>query len=180
MKISLLNLKRQYKYLKEDIEKNISEILEGGAYINGLQTKKFEKRMEEYLGVKHAIGIGNGTDALVIALEALGIGRGDEVITSPFTFFATAEAISVVGAVPVFVDVKLEAKKEYRVDLEELKDIKNMDAVIVAVGHKEYRDMDIKELHQYYNEVYSKPLLIDVKSIFDKEEAEKEYDYWRL
>ena len=108
MKISLLNLKRQYKYLKEDIEKNISEILEGGAYINGPQTKKFEKKMEEYLGVKHAIGIGNGTDALVIALEALGIGRGDEVITSPFTFFATAEAISVVGAVPVFVDVKLE------------------------------------------------------------------------
>ncbi|MCG6837374.1 DegT/DnrJ/EryC1/StrS family aminotransferase (plasmid) [Fusobacterium vincentii] len=108
MKISLLNLKRQYKYLKEDIEKNISEILEGGAYINGPQTKKFEKRMEEYLDVKHAIGIGNGTDALVIALEALGIGRGDEVITSPFTFFATAEAISVVGAVPIFVDVKLE------------------------------------------------------------------------
>ena len=75
---------------------------------------------------------------------------------------------------------KLEAKKEYGVDLEELKDIKNMDAVIVAVGHKEYRDMDIKELHQYYNEVYSKPLLVDVKSIFDKEEAEKEFDYWRL
>ena len=75
---------------------------------------------------------------------------------------------------------KLEAKKEYGVELENLKDIKNMDAIIVAVGHKEYRDMDIKELHQYYNEVYSKPLLIDVKSIFDKEEAEKEYDYWRL
>ena len=75
---------------------------------------------------------------------------------------------------------KLEAKKEYGVDLKNLKDIKNMDAIIVAVGHKEYRDMDIKELHQYYNEVYSKPLLVDVKSIFDKEEAEKEYDYWRL
>ena len=75
---------------------------------------------------------------------------------------------------------KIEAKKEYRVDLEELKDIKNMDAIIVAVGHKEYRDMDIKELHKYYNEVYSKPLLVDVKSIFDKAEAEKEYDYWRL
>ena len=55
-----------------------------------------------------------------------------------------------------------------------------MDAIIVAVGHKEYRDMNIKELHQYYNEVYSKPLLVDVKSIFDKEEAEKEFDYWRL
>lgn len=97
---------------------------------------------------------------------------------------------------------KLEAKKEYGVDLKNLKDIKNMDAIIVAVGHKEYRDMDIKELQQYYkevysptklpkvlkklglqeyyNEVYSKPLLIDVKSIFNKEEAEKEYDYWRL
>ena len=108
MKVSLLNLKRQYKYLKEDIETTISEILEGGAYINGPQTKKFEKRMEEYLCIKHAIGVGNGTDALVIALEALGICKGDEVITSPFTFFATAEAISVVGATPVFVDVKLE------------------------------------------------------------------------
>ena len=97
---------------------------------------------------------------------------------------------------------KLEAKKEYGVDLKNLKDIKNMDAIIVAVGHKEYRDMDIKELQQYYkevysptklpkvlkklglqeyyNEVYSKPLLIDVKSIFNKEAAEKEYDYWRL
>jgi len=77
MKVSLLNLKRQYKYLKKDIETTISEILEGGAYINGPQTKKFEKRMEEYLGVNHAIGVGNGTDALVIALEALGIGKGD-------------------------------------------------------------------------------------------------------
>ncbi|QNE66137.1 nucleotide sugar dehydrogenase [Fusobacterium hwasookii] len=75
---------------------------------------------------------------------------------------------------------KVEAKKEYGIDLENLKDIKNMDAIIVAVGHKEYRDMDIKELHKYYNEVYSKPLLIDVKSFFNKEEAEKEYDYWRL
>ena len=75
---------------------------------------------------------------------------------------------------------KIEAKKEYNIDLEDPKDIKNMDAIIVAVGHKEYRDMDIKDLHKYYNEVYSKPLLIDVKSIFNKEEAEKEYDYWRL
>ena len=75
---------------------------------------------------------------------------------------------------------KLEAKREYGIELEKPKDIKNMDAIIVAVGHKEYRDMNIKDLHKYYNEVYSKPLLIDVKSIFNKEEAEKEYDYWRL
>ena len=69
---------------------------------------------------------------------------------------------------------KLEAKKEYGIELENQKDIKNMDAIIVAVGHKEYRDMDIKELHKYYNEVYRKPLLIDVKSIFNKGEAERE------
>ena len=75
---------------------------------------------------------------------------------------------------------KLEAKKEYRIDLENPNDVKNMDAIIIAVGHKEYRDINIKDLHRYYNEVYSKPLLIDVKSIFSKEEAEKEYDYWRL
>lgn len=75
---------------------------------------------------------------------------------------------------------KIEAKKEYNIELGNLKDIKNMDAIIIAVGHKEYREMNIKDLHQYYNEVYSKPLLVDVKSIFDKEEAEKEYDYWRL
>lgn len=108
MYIPLLNLKRQYIYLKNDIEKNISEILESGAYINGPYIKKLEKDLAKYLGIKHVIGVGNGTDALVIALEALGIGQGDEIITTPFTFFATAEAISVVGAKPVFVDVKLE------------------------------------------------------------------------
>ena len=107
MNIPLLNLKRQYKYLKNDIEQKISEILVSGAYINGPNTKEFEKRVADYLGVKHAIGIANGTDALIISLKALGIKEGDEVITTPFTFFATAEAISVVGAKPVFVDVKL-------------------------------------------------------------------------
>ncbi len=107
MNIPLLNLKRQYKYLKNDVERAISEILESGAYINGPYTKKFEKRLCEYLNVKHTIGVANGTDALVITLKALGIKEGDEVITTPFTFFATAEAISVVGAKPVFVDVKL-------------------------------------------------------------------------
>ncbi len=107
MNIPLLDLKKQYIYLKEDIEKRINEILESGSYINGPYVKKLEKDMEKYLGVKHAIGVANGTDALIIVLKAMGIGEGDEVITTPFTFFATAEAISVVGAKPVFVDVKL-------------------------------------------------------------------------
>lgn len=105
MNIPLLNLKRQYSYLKKDIEDRISEILESGAYINANNVKTFEKSLEKYLGVKHAIGVANGTDALIIALKALNIGKDDEVITTPFTFFATAEAITFVGAKPVFVDV---------------------------------------------------------------------------
>lgn len=107
MKIELLDLKKQYRYLKKDIESRISEVLESGNYINGPYVRKFEKKIEQYLEVKHAIGVANGTDALVIVLKALGIGKGDEVITTPFTFFATAEAISMVGAIPVFIDVKL-------------------------------------------------------------------------
>lgn len=120
MNIPLLNLKRQYKYLRNDIEQKISEILVSGAYINGPNTKEFEKRVAEYLGVKHAIGIANGTDALVISLKALGIKEGDEVITTPFTFFATAEAISVVGATPVFVDVKL---NDFNIDPEKIESV---------------------------------------------------------
>ncbi|MDO4690250.1 MAG: DegT/DnrJ/EryC1/StrS family aminotransferase [Fusobacterium sp.] len=105
MNIPLLNLKRQYSYLRKDIEDKISEILESGAYINANNVKTFEKSLEKYLGVKHAIGVANGTDALIIALKALNIGKDDEIITTPFTFFATAEAITFVGAKPVFVDV---------------------------------------------------------------------------
>lgn len=73
-----------------------------------------------------------------------------------------------------------EAKREYGIILEDENCIKNMDAVVVAVGHKEYREMEIEKLRKYFNPVYSKPLLIDVKSIFNREKAEKEYDYWRL
>lgn len=117
MNIPLLNLKRQYKYLKDDIEKVISKILESGSYINGPYTKKLEERLKEYLNVKHVIGVANGTDALVITLKSIGIKEGDEVITTPFTFFATAEAISMVGAKPVFVDVRLE---DFNIDSEKI------------------------------------------------------------
>lgn len=75
---------------------------------------------------------------------------------------------------------KEEAKREYGIILEDENCIKNMDAVVVAVGHKEYREMEIEKLRKYFNPVYSRPLLIDVKSIFNREKAEKEYDYWRL
>ena len=107
LKISLIHLQKQYESIKEEIDKKVLEILSSAQYIMGESVKNFEKEISEYLGVKHSIAVGNGTDSLIIALRALGIGKGDEVITTPYTFFATSESISFVGATPVFVDVDL-------------------------------------------------------------------------
>lgn len=106
MNIPLIDLKAQYNSISEDLDRVTKEVLSSAGYIMGKNVTEFEKEFAEYIGVKHAISVGNGTDALVIALKSLGIGAGDEVITTPFTFFATAETISAVGAVPVFVDVE--------------------------------------------------------------------------
>lgn len=113
LKISLINLKKQYESIKGETDKKVLEILSSAQYIMGENVKEFEKEISKYLGVKHSISVGNGTDSLVIALKALGIGEGDEVITTPYTFFATAESISFVGATPVFVDVNIDT---YNID----------------------------------------------------------------
>lgn len=113
MKISLLDLKRQYTEIEADFKKKIDNIFATSSFIMGDEVKTFERNISEYLNVKHAITVGNGTDALVIALKALGIKEDDEVITTSYTFFATAESISAVGATPVFVDVN---KDTYNID----------------------------------------------------------------
>lgn len=105
MSIPLLDLKAQYLDIKEEIDQAILNVLDSSKFIFGPQMKTFEEEVASYCGTKYAVGVGNGTDALVLALKACGIEPGDEVITSPFTFFASAEAIAQVGAKPVFVDV---------------------------------------------------------------------------
>lgn len=106
-KIPILDLKPQYDAIKIEIQAAINRVLESGQFILGEDVKLLEQEIAEYLGVKYAIGVNSGTDALMIGLRALGIGQGDEVITTPFSFFATAESISNVGATPVFVDVDI-------------------------------------------------------------------------
>ncbi|VAW93394.1 Aminotransferase, DegT/DnrJ/EryC1/StrS family [hydrothermal vent metagenome] len=103
--IPMVDLKTQYKTLKSEIDQNILTALENAQFVLGPNVKEFEREAAKYLSVKHAISCASGTDALHLALIAAGIGEGDEVITTSFTFIATAEAICYVGATPVFVDV---------------------------------------------------------------------------
>ncbi len=102
--IPVMNISRQYKMLEEDLSNAVLEVLYSGNYILGTEVEKFEKAFAEYCGVKYAIGVGNGTDALILAMRACGIKPGDEVITCAMSFFSTAEAIVSVGAKPVFID----------------------------------------------------------------------------
>ena len=103
--IPMVDLKNQYKKLKPEIDALLDEVFETTAFILGPNVQKFEQEVASMLGVKHALSCASGTDALHLALRAAGIGPGDEVITSTFTFIATAEAICYVGAIPVFVDI---------------------------------------------------------------------------
>jgi len=103
--IPLVDLKAQYAAIKPEIQAAIGEVLDSAQFINGPAVADFERRFAEFCGAGFAVGVGNGTDALTLALKALGVGDGDEVITTANTFIATAEAVVAVGATPVFVDV---------------------------------------------------------------------------
>jgi dTDP-4-amino-4,6-dideoxygalactose transaminase len=104
--MQFIDLGAQQKRIREQIENNIAAILDHGKYIMGPEVSQLEDELKAYVGVKHAIACASGTDALLMALLAEGVGPGDAIFTSPFTFIATAEVISLVGATPVFVDIE--------------------------------------------------------------------------
>jgi UDP-2-acetamido-2-deoxy-ribo-hexuluronate aminotransferase len=105
MKLQMVDLSGQYKKIKNEIDKAVIDVIESSAFINGPKVREFQKHLEEYLGVNHVIPVANGTDALQIALMALDLKQGDEIIVPAFTYVATAEVIALLGLTPVMVDV---------------------------------------------------------------------------
>lgn len=105
MQIPILDLTAQYKSIRSEIDAAVMKVIESQHFILGPEVEALESEVAAYCGTKYAAGVASGTDALILALKALDIGPGDEVITTPFTFFATAESVSLVGAKPVFVDI---------------------------------------------------------------------------
>lgn len=101
----MVDLKSQYLKIKDEVDAAIQEVLDSTAFVRGESVSRFQRHFEEYLGIKHVVPVGNGTDALQIALMALGLRPGDEVITPTFTFIATAEVVALLGLTPVVVDV---------------------------------------------------------------------------
>lgn len=117
MNLHMVDVVGQYKKIKPEVDEAVHRVLDSGQYILGKEVTEFENAVAAYLGVGHAVGCASGTDALQIAMMALGIGRGDEVITTPFTFVATTETIVLLGAKPVYVDID---PKTFNIDPEKI------------------------------------------------------------
>lgn len=118
MNIDFINLKAQYHAYKQDIDSEIAKVLESSAYVMGESVRELEINLARFCGCKYARAVSSGTDALLLSLLALGIKSGDEVITTPFTFIATAEMIALLGARPVFVDIN---ERTYNIDVDKIR-----------------------------------------------------------
>jgi UDP-2-acetamido-2-deoxy-ribo-hexuluronate aminotransferase len=142
MKIPFIDLQSQYQSYKEEIDTAIHKVLDSSQYIMGPSVKELESNLAKYTGAKHAIACASGTDALLIALLAIGIKPGDEIITTPFTFIASSEVISLLGAIPVFVDIE---EDTYNINASEIEDkITDRTKAIMPVSlYGQTADMDM-------------------------------------
>ncbi len=156
--IPTLDLVAQYQALKPEIDAAVGRVLASGHYILGPEVEAFEKEAAQYLGVKHAIGLNSGTDALIIALRAMGVGPGHQVITTPFSFFATAEAIELVGAEPVFADVE---ESTFNIDPKSVKRLINPLTKAIIPVHLFGRPADLSTI-----ESFGIPVLEDAAQAF--------------
>ncbi len=116
--IQMVDLRSQYEKIKTDVDAGIQAVIDSTAFVKGAKVTEFQAHLEQYLGVKHVIPVGNGTDALLIAMMALDLKPGDEVITPTFTFIATAEVVALLGLTPVVVDVDFDT---FNIDIEAVK-----------------------------------------------------------
>lgn len=143
-----LDLKRQYQMIGAEIDAAVLSVLASGAYIGGQGVQAFEQEFAKYVGTAEAVGCNSGTDALYLALKILGIGAGDEVITSPFTFIATAEMVSAVGAKPVLVDIDPDT---YNIDLTKIAAVITPQTKAIMPVHLFGRPVDMTALMSIAN-----------------------------
>ena len=151
MKIDFANLQYQHELYKDEIENAILKVARNCNFIMGNEVSELESSLEEFTGAKYAVSCSNGTDALLLAMMALDIKPGDEVITTPFTFIATAETIAFLGATPVFVDID---EKTYNIDPNKIEEkITSKTKAIIPVSlYGQPADMDkISEIAKKYN-----------------------------
>lgn len=143
MAVPFFDLKRQLSSIRPEVDQAISSVLDGCAFILGPAVSSLESFSENYLCIKHAVGVASGTDALLLALKALNIGRGDEVITTPFTFVATAEAISYHGAIPVFCDID---PKTFNIDVNKIEELITKKTKVILPVHLYGQPSDMRKI----------------------------------
>jgi UDP-2-acetamido-2-deoxy-ribo-hexuluronate aminotransferase len=163
--LEFIDLKTQLKSIESKVQNRINDVLKHGRFINGPEVAQFEQYLSDYVGVKHSIGCANGTDALTIALEALGIGAGDEVISTPFTFFATGETVAMSGAKLVLADIDPET---YNIDASKIEE-KITDKTKAIIPVSLYGQMSDMESIMKLSEKYNIPVIEDAAQSFGAE-----------
>ncbi len=155
--IRFVDLRRQYETIKDEIDETVNEVLSSGRYVGGEHVSNFEREFSRYLGTKFGLGLGSGSDALIIALQSLGIGKGDKVATVPLTFVSTVDAILHVGAIPVFVDID---PKTLTLDPNKLRSVMSREIKAIIPVHLYGSPSNMTEIMEIAND-YSVPVIED-------------------